>query len=179
MAEEEVTTDGTAENEDAAKKKLNLKSLLMIGGWVLAQGLIVLVVLWFAKSGNSTPAPAAAAEVAGQPEFVEVSVIPNDPDAKIKAINAKSGRLVYWMLKVHLQVPKPQLDYVTKRLEANENFVKQEISTIVSACDPVLLEQEADHATLKRQMRFALNKVLGKGTINDVLISECIPATLD
>ena len=83
------------------------------------------------------------------------------------------------MLKVHLQVPAGQEEFVEKRLSANENFVKQEITTIVGACDPVLLEQEADHATLKRQIRFALSKVVGKGTINDVLISECIPQTAD
>lgn len=87
--------------------------------------------------------------------------------------------MVCWMLKVYLQVPKDQANHVAEQLKVNQNFVRQEILTIVGSCPPAILEQEADHATLKRQIRYALNKVLGKGTVNAVLISECIPAPLD
>ena len=170
-----------AEGEAAPKKKLNLKALLMVGGCLAAQAVIVLVVLFFAKAANETaPQEAAAAEVpAAEPELVEISVTPNAASEKIRAINAKKGRLVYWGLKVFLQIRKADFEPVKEKLITNENFVKQEIARIVADCEPFLLEQEADHATLKRQIRFALNGVLGKGTINEVLISECIPATLD
>ncbi len=180
MADGKPKDQETTEEETKQKKKLNLKTILLIGGCAVAQALIVLVALWVFKSATDTAPPQAeGAEQASGIEVEEVPVIPSEPEAKIKAVNAKSGRLVYWSLKIHLQVPKPQKDYVVKRLKQNENFIKQEITTIVAACDPVILEQEADHATLKRQIRFALNKIPGKGTVNEVLISECIPATLE
>jgi len=179
MAEEKDVGEQPSEEGEGTKKKINLKAIVMIAGCAVGQVVLILVVLWFAKSATNTPVPIQAAEMVGQPDMVEISITPKDPDAKIKAVNAKSGQIVYWVLKVHLQVPKAQADYVSDKLEANEHFVKQEITTIVSACDPVLLQQEADHATLKRQIRFALSKVLGKGTVNAVLISECIPAMLE
>jgi len=178
MAEEKDVEEQTAEGE-TGKKQINLKSILMIAGFAVGQIVIIFVAVWVVKSMTHTPAPIQAHEVVGQPDMVELALNPKDPEAKIKAVNAKSGQIVYWVLKIHLQVPKSQADYVAQRLESNQNFIKQEITTIVGACDPVLLQQEADHATLKRQIRFALSKVLGKGTVNAVLISECIPAMLE
>jgi len=168
-----------AEGQEPKKKRFGLKTILLVGGWAVLQLAIIGGALWILKTAKEAPAKAEAAQSTEAAGNVEMSVIPSDADGKLKAVNAKSGRLVYWTLKVHLQVPEEQAEHVKKKLAANENFVKQEIATIISACDPVLLEQEADHATLKRQIRFALNKVVGNGAINEVLISECIPATMD
>lgn len=178
--EKKEAPEATAESEEKPKRKLNLKALLMVGGCLAAQAIIVLVVLFFARAANETPQVVeAAATVSTDPEMVEISVTPKDPSEKVRAINAKKGRLVYWGLKVFLQIRKADFELVKEKLITNENYVKQEIARIVADCEPFLLEQEADHATLKRQIRFALNSVLGKGTINEVLVSECIPQNLE
>ncbi len=52
--------------------------------------------------------------------------------------------------------------------------IVKEILRIVGESDPTLLEQEPDLATIKRQISFALSRLLGKGTVQQVLISECL-----
>lgn len=172
MADEEKVEG--AEGEGDAKKKPNLKSLILIGSWVVVQIAVVAVVLIVARMGAQGPAPAQASQKNDDAPTVELPVNLASPDAKITAMNAKSGQVNYWQLRVYLRVPADQEKYVRERIESNQEYIKQEIITLVADADPVQLETEADHATLKRQIRFALHKVLGKGIINDVIISECI-----
>ena len=178
MADEKQAAAEEPAADEKPKKKLNLKALLMVGGCLAAQAVIVMVVLYFAGAANKEPQHAAAAEPQAEEaqETVEICVTPNTPNEKIKAINSKKGSVHYWVLKVYLQVRTADFERVKTKLVANENLIKQEISRIVADCEPFLLEGEADHATLRRQIRFALAGVLGKGTVNDVLISECITA---
>ena len=175
---DEVEGKEEASEEQSTKKPINVKSLLMLGGCAVLQLAIVLAAWYFVRMANEAPQQVTAAEPADEPDVIEVSVIPKSPDEKIRAINAKEGKLVYWGLKVFLQVRKDDVDHVKDKLIANENLVKQEIARLVADCEPFLLK-EAGQPTLKRQIRFALNGILGKGTINQVLISECIPQTLD
>ena len=169
-----------AEGEGQEKKKrFNLKTILLVGGMVLFNAVFVVVVLWCFRTAKETPATAQGSEQAEPVAPVEMSVVPGDKEGRLKAVNARSGRLMYWSLKVHLRVPAELQEHVQKRLGENENLIKQEITTLVSASDPEVLQQEADKATLRRQIKFALSKILGKGSIEDVVISECIPQPME
>jgi len=182
MAEEQVEKKESAAPapvaEEGGEKKSKLKKLvLVLGGFVVVQALVVGVAVVVIKTATS-PAPAVAkAETAPvHEEMVLVSVLPKESDGKIRAVNARSGQLVYWSIKVSVRVPSGQQKEITERLIANTDLVKQEITTVVAACDPDILQQEADHATLKRQICFALNTILGKQMVSEVVIPECLPA---
>jgi len=163
------------------KKKLNIKTILLVGAFVVLQVVLTVVIVWAFKGATGTGPHKAEAKESAEDErqFVLVPALPDDPSNKIVAVNAQRGQLVYWALKVSLRVPKGQEEDLTERLIANEALIKEKINTVVRACDPIILEQEADHATLKRQIRFALNGILGKGTIGQVVIPECIPQPVD
>lgn len=180
MADEDPKATETAADDGAPKKKLNVKALMLIGGVVITQVLLVVVVVLVVKGlSGSKPEEAAATEVVAPPapEMVEVPVTGDNPMDKIRAINAKSGRVVIWLLRVHLRVPKSQKEKVEEQLAANANTVRQAISETVGESQPFLLEREANHATLKRQIRYKLNKILGKGVVEEVVISECMPTS--
>ncbi len=180
MAEkQEAETEGQ-ETEDK-KKGLNIKTIALVGGLIVLQAVMTVVIVWAFRGATGTGPQTAEAKQAGEeePEFVLVPVLPDDPTNKIVAVNAQRGQLVYWSLKVTLRVPKGQEKELRKRLIANQDLIKEKINTVVRAADPVILEQEADHATLKRKIRFGLIGILGKGTVGDIVIPECIPQKLD
>jgi flagellar basal body-associated protein FliL len=183
MAEEKPKTadaaDAPAEGEEKPKKKLNLKAIILVGGFLVFQVIVVLIVLMFVKSANDHgPETAEAATTAttepSEPELMEMSLTPATPDQRIRAINSKGGTTVFWGLRIFLQIRKADEEHVKTKLTANENLVRQEVLRIVGESDPSLLEQEADLATIKRQISFALGRLLGKGTVQQVLISECL-----
>ncbi|MBN2583255.1 MAG: hypothetical protein JXL80_09310 [Planctomycetes bacterium] len=184
MAEEKQAAEETPEGEGGGKKKFNLKTIILIGGFVALQAVLTVVIVWAVRgSSGAGPQTVQAAEEQktdeNDDEFVLVPALPNDEENKVVAVNAQRGRLVYWALKVTLRVPRGQDETLKERLIANEDLIRDKISTVVGKCDPVILEQEADHATLKRQIRFALNSVLGKGAISEVVIPQCIPQMVE
>ncbi len=184
MADEEETTQEESPEQQGKKGKFNLKTIVIIGGTVLVQALVVLVVAWIVRgvsTGAPAPQQAAAAEVEQNAEKMAIlSVTPSDPDAKITAINGQDGDLKYWSIRVCVRVPEQGADALQTLLKDNEPLIRQEIQTVIRASDAVILKREADYATLKRQIRNALNKVLGKGaTIEEVVIPECIPSSMD
>ncbi|HOI54642.1 MAG TPA: hypothetical protein PLP01_05300 [Phycisphaerae bacterium] len=184
MADEKQAAEQTPEGEGAPKKKFNVKAIVLIGGFVALQAVLTLVIVWAVRGASGAgPQPAEAAETAQTAptadDLVVVPALPNDSENKVVAVNAQRGRLVYWALKVSLRVPKGQEETLKAQLIANEDLIRDKISTVVGKCDPVILEQEADHATLKRQIRFALSSVLGKGAVSEVVIPQCIPQVVD
>ena len=181
MAEKHEAEAEGQETEGQKKKGLNIKTILLVGGLVVLQAVLTVVIVWALKGATGTGPQTAEAKQGAEdePQFVLVPALPNDPTNKIVAVNAQRGQLVYWALKVTLRVPKGQEEGLKERLIANEDLIKEKINTVVRACDPVILEQEADHATLKRQIRFALTGILGKGAIGEIVIPECIPQKVD
>jgi flagellar basal body-associated protein FliL len=181
MAEEPVEKKESAAapvaEEGGAKKSKLKKLILILGGFVVVQAMVVGVAVMVIKwATNPAPVQAKTETVPVHEEMVLVSVLPKENDGKIRAVNARSGQLVYWSIKVSVRVPSGQAKEITERLIANADLVKQEITTVVAACDPDILQQEADHATLKRQICFALNTILGKQMVSEVVIPECLPA---
>lgn len=181
MAEEQRARETEAEESQGEKKGLNVKTMVLVGIFVVLQAVLTVVIVWAFKGATGTGPQKAEANqaVEDEPQFVIVPALPNTPSNKIVAVNAQRGQLVYWALKVSLRVPVGQEEHLKERLIANEDLIKEKINTVIRACDPTILEQEADHATLKRQIRFALNSILGKGTISEVVIPECIPQKVD
>jgi flagellar basal body-associated protein FliL len=185
MADEKQVAEATPETEGPAKRKINVKAIALIGGFVTLQAVLTLVIVWAVRgaSGAGPQAVQAAPDTAdigpAEADLVLLQALPNDSENKIVAVNAQRGRLVYWALKVSLRVPRGQEVALKERLIANEDLIRDKISTVVGKCDPVILEQEADHATLKRQIRFALNSVLGKGAVSEVVIPQCIPQMVE
>jgi flagellar basal body-associated protein FliL len=172
-----------AEPGGESKYRGKLKSLLIIGGTVLTQALIVLVVAMVVKgvgAGNPGPQTASAEQNVGdEQKMVILSVTPSDPDGKITAVNGQDGDLKYWSLTVCVRVPEQGAEALKARLLENEPLIRQEIQTVIRGSDAAILKREADHATLKRQIRNALNRILGKGAIEEVVIPECLPSGMD
>lgn len=188
MADEAEKIEGAEDEQEeesgsGKSRKINVKAIAIIGGTVLMQALIVLLVAWVVKGvGEGAPGPqdAAAAESVPDDEKMNIlSVTPSNPDARITATNGSLGDERYWSLKVCVRVPEQGADALTAKLLENEPLIRQEIQTVIRGSDAGILKREADYATLKRQIRNALNKILGKGAIEEVVIPECIPSSMD
>lgn len=183
MAEEKENTELAAEKSAGKTGKFKVKTLAIIGGTVVVQALIVLVVAWAVKGvGTGAPGPQtvlAAESVTDEEKMTILSVTPSEPDAKILAVNGTDGDMKYWSLRVCVRVPEQGADALTAKLKANEALVRQEIQTVIRGSDANILKREADYATLKRQIRNALNKILGKGAVDEIVIPECISSSMD
>lgn len=204
MAEEETKPEqkeGAATAESAPQPPSGKKKL---AGIVVAVMVLEGVGVFGAMKmmgGNPQPTHADTLEVSTRPatQYAEVTI------AKIRAPNVKDGKLVLWQLEVAIRVaveahaepaadgksghgekeegaekkeggeaqsPCPEL---AGKIKMNEKTITDRLTRIVRSAEPQYL-QEDGLETIRRQVKFELDHVLGEDTkIVEILIPECTP----
>ena len=68
-------------------------------------------------------------------------------------------------------------DKVKDLISARDALIKDRIRTIIATLDPEKLGggSEPGLETLRRQVKYQLDQILGDGLIDDVLVPRCIP----
>jgi flagellar basal body-associated protein FliL len=66
---------------------------------------------------------------------------------------------------------------VRKAIKDREALIKDRVSTIIRQSDPEKLSGGAEPGleTLRRQVKFQLDEIVGEGVIDEVLVPRCIP----
>jgi flagellar basal body-associated protein FliL len=119
---------------------------------------------------EETPAsdgPGAAAKK----ELIEMQVV------SFKAPNQKRGRSYLYDVGIYIAVKTEFKDRVEAALRSREASIQDRVRTIIAQSDPEKLGGGAEPGleTLRRQVKFQLDEVLGEGLIEEVLIPRCIP----
>lgn len=160
---------------DAApgKKKLPLKTLIVVGALMLAEGAAVFFVVGMLGGPREGKAETEAKHVEHDEseETTEVEI------ASEKFQNLTTGRVWVWDVSVFVQVKNRNSERVEKVLEQRNAEIKEGISQIISRAQHAQLK-EPERQSINRQFGAFLEKVIGsdaegKPLVERILIPKC------
>ena len=154
----------------APKKKLPLKTLIILAAVMIVEGAAISGVYLLSGGPAAVRADSAAADdEAAKNELVEELVVEG------KFQNTKTNRAYLYDTQVYVKVRQKHRDTVTKELESKRAAITMEIASIIRSAEPVHL-REANLATLTRQITAALQQMLsadedtGESKVEEVTI---------
>ena len=189
--------DKKADAAPAADKGAAAKGGVMSKTPVLLTAVMVIeAVILFAgfKMLSGGPQPAAGAELATpdegegdghggkgdgkappRPKTVELTVL------DFKAPNKVNGRTFLYDVSIYVVVKSEYEKRAKESLKEREALIKDRVRTIIAQSDPEKLVggSEPGLETLRRQVKYQLDTIIGEGMIEEVLVPKCIPFRTD
>ena len=106
---------------------------------------------------------------------VEINVL------DFKAPNKQSGRTFLYDVSIYLVTKNEFADKVKQTIKDRDALIKDRIRTIIAQSDPEKLGggSEPGLETLRRQIKYQLDEIVGEQMISEVLIPRCIPFRTD
>ena len=106
---------------------------------------------------------------------VEIQVV------DFRAPNKLSGRTFLYDVSIFLVTKAEFQDKIKETISSRDALIKDRIRTIIAQSDPDKLGggSEPGLETLRRQVKYQLDQILGDGLIDDVLVPRCIPFRTD
>jgi hypothetical protein len=103
------------------------------------------------------------------------------PVCEIRAPNKKSGRTVLYDVSIFAVAKAGQADKLKELFSARDALIKDRVRTIIAELDPDLLSggSEPGLETLRRQVKFQLDQIVGEGKVDEVLVPRCMPFRTD
>jgi flagellar basal body-associated protein FliL len=98
-----------------------------------------------------------------------------------KAPNRQNGRTFLYDISIYLSTKAERQEEVAAKLQENDARIRDRIRTIMAQADPDKLGggSEPGLETLRRQVKYQLDEIIGEGAIDEVLIPRCIPYRAD
>jgi flagellar basal body-associated protein FliL len=193
MAEKaEKKPDAAAAGHGDKKKGGGLlsKTPVLVGGAMMIEAVVLLLGIWIFK--GSTPKAAQGAErIDGVTETADGKVAAsgdNDkkrpveiPVADFRALNRRSGQTFLYDVSIVASTKAESEDLVKKKIAERGNLIRDRIRTIIAESDPDKLGggSEPGLETLRRQVKYQLDEIVGDGLIDEVLVPKCIPFRTD
>jgi len=170
------------------------KTPVLLGAVMLIEAAVLFA--GFKMLGGGTPQSAAGAELAtseaedphgggshggggtkggSAKKSVELLVV------DFKAPNKASGRTFLYDVAIYVVTRSEHESKVKDTLKEREALIKDRVRTIIAQSDPEKLTggSEPGLETLRRQVKYQLDIILGEGVIEEVLVPKCIPFRTD
>lgn len=98
-----------------------------------------------------------------------------------KPPNRKSGRLYLYTVQIVAQTKAEKQERLAQLIKQHESHIKDRIRMIVAQSDPDKLGggSEPGLETLRRQIKYQLDDIVGEGIIERVLVPQCTPIRVD
>jgi flagellar basal body-associated protein FliL len=98
-----------------------------------------------------------------------------------KAPNKVNGRTLLYDVSIFLVCKSEYEKQVKETLKEREALIKDRVRTIIAQSDPEKLVggSEPGLETLRRQVKYQLDTIVGEGMIEEVLVPKCIPFRTD
>ena len=112
---------------------------------------------------------------ASRPKTVELTVL------DFKAPNKVSGRTFLYDVSIYMVVKAEYEKRAKDTLKEREALIKDRVRTIIAQSDPEKLAggTEPGLETLRRQVKYQLDMIVGEGIVDEVLVPKCIPIRTD
>ncbi|MDW8261616.1 MAG: hypothetical protein RMJ35_03745 [Phycisphaerales bacterium] len=103
------------------------------------------------------------------------------PLVEFRAPNKMSGRTFLYDISIYTMVRGENVDRVSRVLKEREALIKDRVRTIIAQSDPEKLGggSEPGLETLRRQVKYQLDEIVGEGLVEEVLVPRCIPFRTD
>jgi flagellar basal body-associated protein FliL len=121
---------------------------------------------------NSAASPATKVD---KKKAVEVQVL------DFRAPNKQSGRTFLYDVTIFAVTKAEHEKHVKDTIAGREALIKDRVRTIIAQSDPEKLGggSEPGLETLRRQVKYQLDEIVGEGIIDEVLVPRCIPFRSD
>jgi flagellar basal body-associated protein FliL len=162
--------------EQRPQRKLPLKTILVIVGILFLEGgtITLFKVLHTPGAAQGSDDPIAQTVEAAQPRVAEVMLVD-----QFTVVNYVAGRnRMIISLKVSASVSADNKEALAAKVADHRGEIMDTIRTLVSAAPPDQIK-DPDLQVIKREMKVRLEKILGEGTIGEVLLPEWQPFTQD
>lgn len=180
---------GGGDKKAAKGGGLLTKLPVLLGGAMVLEAAVLFA--GFKFLGGGAPKVAAGAELAST-EKGDGKNPPGAPDAdKNKSVeiqvldfrspNKISGRTYLYDVRIVVSTKVEFQEKVKNIITAREALITDRIRTIIAQSDPEKLGggSEPGLETLRRQVKYQLDEIVGEGLINEVLVPKCIPFRTD
>jgi flagellar basal body-associated protein FliL len=186
---------GGSHEKAAPKAGMLRKTPVLLGAVMVIEAAVLFA--GFKMLGGGTPQSAAGADLVtsegddpheshgggghgagkggGARKSVELLVV------DFKAPNKASGRTFLYDVAIYVVARGEQEAKIKDTLKEREALIKDRVRTIIAQSDPDKLTggSEPGLETLRRQVKYQLDLVLGEGVIEEVLVPKCIPFRAD
>ena len=121
------------------------------------------------KTGGADGDKTGAAPDADASKTVEMELV------SAQFPNKQSGRMALYDVRIVVEVKTENADKVKKLIADHDALIKDRVRTIMAESDPDKLGggSEPGLETLRRQVKFQLEEVLGDGLVDEVLVPQC------
>ena len=159
---------------------------VLLGAVMLVEAGVLFAGFKFLGGG---PVPVHGAELVGDPQApggaagdkpnpkkrVELAVL------DFKAPNKLTGRTFLYDVSIYIVTRDEHKEKVKQTIAEREATIKDRVRTIVAQSDPDKLGggSEPGLETLRRQVKYQLDEIVGEGLIDEILIPRCIPYRAD
>ena len=103
------------------------------------------------------------------------------PVVDLRAPNKQSGRTFLYDVSIFAVTRAADQEKVKGLISARDALIKDRVRTIIAEMDPEKLGggSEPGLETLRRQVKFQLDQIVGDGMIEEVLVPRCMPFRTD
>lgn len=196
---------GDAHGKGEKKKGGGLlsKTPVLLGGVMLIEAAVLFA--GFKMLGGNSPKIAPGAELADgkgeesaaeegggghgeghggggdKPKKVDKKKTIEIPVLDFKAPNKASGRTFLFEVSIFATTKGENEEKVKAAIKDREALIKDRVRTIIAQADPEKLvgSSEPGLETLRRQVKYQLDMIVGEGLIDEVLVPRCIPIRTD
>lgn len=185
------------EKNDHAKSAgaggLLTKTPVLLGGVMLVEAIVLFA--GFKFIGGGSPRAAAGAELVAAESSTtgakgegKTDAAASDAKAPVeiqvvdfRAPNKRSGRTFLYDVSIYAVTKAEFADKVKAMISSRDALIKDRIRTIIAESDPDKLGggSEPGLETLRRQVKYQLDEIVGDGLIDQVLIPRCMPFRTD
>jgi len=192
----EKRPEPAAEKKAAAPEKSGggflTKTPVLIGGAMLIEALVLIGGIRFVLGGPKNASGAdltvsTTSETSHKPDAGGKGGTTSSSDAAVelslvefKAMNRQSGRALLYDVSIFVSVRSDHQEAVQQKIKDREALIKDRVRTIIAEMDPEKLGgSEPGLETLRRQVKYQLDEIVGDGMIEEVLVPRCIPYRSD
>jgi flagellar basal body-associated protein FliL len=106
---------------------------------------------------------------------VEINVV------EFRAPNKQSGRTFVYDVSIFAVAKQENEEKVKGAIDKRSRLIQDRVRTIIAQSDPEKLGggSEPGLETLRRQVKYQLDEIVGEGLIEEVLVPRCIPFRAD
>jgi len=174
----------------AANGGLLTKTPVLLGGVMLLEAVVLFA--GFKFIGGGSPRAAAGAElISAEKGAAGGGIAANGKSADkdpvelplvdFRAPNKLSGRTFLYDVSIYLVTSQQNSDRVKDLISSRDALIKDRVRTIIAQSDPDKLGggSEPGLETLRRQIKYQMDEILGDGLVEEVLIPRCTPFRTD
>ena len=165
---------------------LMTKTPVLLGAVMLVEAMVLFAGFKFLGGGPRGASATEAAEVDGhgdghgggqkkgageRKKSVELAVV------EFRGTNKVSGRTLLFDVSIFAVAGGDKAEAVKTAIAERSALIKDRVRTIIAQSDPEKLSggSEPGLETLRRQVKYQLDEIIGEGMVDDVLVPRCIP----